>query len=100
MPVRDHPGRLRSFPIDSFSARTIIDQCPPCPSIGLQNSLSMRAGLTGNFLPPFRPADEAAKTNVTGRGIDRLALARRRPVAQAIIGRAEVRAAFHHPASE
>src|SRR5262249_55115358 len=42
---------------------------------------------------------DAAKTNVASRSIDRLRLARRRPVAQAIVGRAQVRAAFHHPAS-
>src|SRR5262245_42491875 len=45
-----------------------------------------------------RPHD-AAKTNVASRRVDRLGLARRRPVAQAVVGRAEVRAAFHHPAS-
>src|SRR5215831_7346344 len=42
---------------------------------------------------------DAAKTNVASRSVDRLTLARRRPVAQAVVGRAQVRAAFHHPAS-
>src|SRR5262245_18712318 len=45
-----------------------------------------------------RPHD-AAKANVASRRVDRLGLARRWPVAQAVVGRAQVRAAFHHPAS-
>src|SRR5262245_37657788 len=44
-----------------------------------------------------RPHD-AAKANVASRRVDRLGLARRWPVAQAVVGRAQVRAAFHHPA--
>src|SRR5262245_15947403 len=45
-----------------------------------------------------RPHD-AAKANVASRRVNRLGLARRRPVAQAVVGRAQVRATFHHPAS-
>src|SRR6202047_3348634 len=37
-------------------------------------------------------ADRAAETDVSGRCIDRLALARRRPEAQAVVGGAQVRA--------
>ncbi len=37
---------------------------------------------------------------MAGRGVGRLALPRRRPVAQAIVGRAEVRAALEHPARD
>src|SRR5262249_5168028 len=43
-------------------------------------------------------ADDAAKTNVAGRRVDRLALARRWPVAQAVVRSAEMRTALHHPA--
>src|SRR5258707_1655528 len=44
-----------------------------------------------------RPHD-AAKTSVAVRSIDRFRLARRRPVAQAVVGCAQVRAPFHQPA--
>src|SRR5688572_26169907 len=40
--------------------------------------------------------DDAAKAQMAGRRIDRLRHARGRPVASAIIGRAQVRAALHH----
>ena len=38
----------------------------------------------------FRRPHDAAKTNVAGRSVNRLTLARRRPVAQAVVGRAEM----------
>src|SRR4051812_18454374 len=41
-------------------------------------------------------ADHAAEADVAGRGVDRLALARRRPVAEAVVGRAQMRAALDH----
>src|SRR5262249_33667808 len=43
---------------------------------------------------------DAAKTNVAGRRVNRLTLPRCRPIAQAVIGRAEMGTAFHHPASD
>src|SRR5262249_26775305 len=42
----------------------------------------------------------AAKTDVAGGRIDRLALPRRGPVAQAVVGRAEVGTALYHAASD
>src|SRR5438477_9756683 len=45
-------------------------------------------------------SQDAAKTDVTRRSIDRFALARGGPVAQAVVGRAQMRASFHHPASD
>ena len=45
-------------------------------------------------------ADDAAEPEVRHRGVDHLRLARRRPVAQAVVGRAEVRAALDHPARD
>src|SRR5262249_30915004 len=53
--------------------------------------------------PGFRDralARNAAKADVPGRAVDRLALPRRRAVAQAVVGRAEVRAALHDAARE
>src|SRR5216683_1726662 len=40
--------------------------------------------------------DDAAEADMAGRGVDRLGMARRGPIAPAIVGRAEVRAAFQH----
>src|SRR5262245_35371467 len=45
-----------------------------------------------------RRTHDASKSDVAGRGIDGLALARRRAVAHAIIGGAQVGAALHDPA--
>ena len=56
------------------------------------------ASSTSGFLL-LRP-DDAAKADVAGRGVDRLALPRRRPVAEAVVGRAEMRAALDHLARE
>ena len=48
---------------------------------------------------PPRPHD-AAEADVAGRRVDRLELARGRPVAQAVVRRAQVRAALDHPARD
>src|SRR5450432_3044479 len=45
-----------------------------------------------------RVADDAAKPQVAGRGVDRLALAGGGPVAQAVARRAQMRAALDDPA--
>src|SRR5437016_3027280 len=45
----------------------------------------------------FRPARDATKPNVAGGGVNRLTLARRRPIAQAVVGRTQMGSAFHHP---
>src|SRR5262249_59575209 len=53
--------------------------------------------------PGFRDralAHDTAKADVPGRAVDRLALPRRRAVAQAVVGRAEVRAALHDASRE
>src|SRR4051812_26962253 len=41
---------------------------------------------------------DTAEADMTGGGIDGLALTRRRPIAQAVIGGAEMRTALHYPA--
>src|SRR5215470_9961908 len=45
-------------------------------------------------------SDDAAKADVTRRGVDGLRVARRRTVAAAVIGRAQVRAAFQYLARD
>ena len=44
----------------------------------------------GSSNPGFRRTHDAAKANVAGRSVNRLTLARRWPVAQAVVGRAEM----------
>src|SRR6516162_1800109 len=50
-------------------------------------------------MAPLIP-DDAAETDMACRRIDRLRMARRRAIAPAIIGRAEMRAAFEHLARD
>lgn len=47
-------------------------------------------------LPLLFHTNDAAEAEMAGGGIDRLCHARRRPVAAAIIRRAQIRAALHH----
>src|SRR5579859_1030022 len=47
-------------------------------------------------LKSARLAHDASKSDVTGRGVSRLALSCGRAEAQAVIGSAEMRSAFHH----
>src|SRR5262249_95578 len=60
----------------------------------------MPDGSAGESGARLRHTHDAAKADVAGRSVDRLALARRRPVAQAVVGRAEMRTALHHTASD
>src|SRR5262249_10608887 len=46
--------------------------------------------------PRLRRSPDAAKADVACRGVDRLRVARRRPVAAAVIGRAQIGAALEH----
>src|SRR5260370_42455778 len=46
---------------------------------------------------PASVSEDAAEADMAGRGVDRLGMARRGPVAPAIVGRAEGRATPHHP---
>src|SRR5690242_942070 len=53
------------------------------------------AGGLGRVVP-----EHAAKADVPGRRVDRLPLASGRPVAQAVVRRAQVRAALGHPSRD
>src|SRR5690606_31547015 len=57
------------------------------------------AGKNSNIvaLLPQGRAQHAAEADVACRGVHRLALPRGRAVAQTVVGRAQVRAALHHP---
>ena len=54
---------------------------------------------SGNYCVGLAPHD-AAKSEMTGRGIDRLGVPRRRPVTAAIVRRAQMRAALDHLARD
>ena len=51
----------------------------------------------GSAEPPRSGADDAAETDVAGRGVDRLPLSCGRSVPQAVVRRAQVRSALRHP---
>src|SRR5258708_22694296 len=62
--------------------------------------VSLRLSPSQELRGSARAPHDAPKTDVAGGRVDRLSLARRRAVAQAVVGRAEVRPAFHHSASD
>jgi hypothetical protein len=74
----------------------------PDPHAGRQGRRPARCGEARTTMPErarSRP-DDAAKADVGGRGVDGLRLARGGPVAQAVVGRAQVRAALDHAARD
>src|SRR4029077_16218581 len=90
-------ARLREF----LSCFIIIKAGNPCRTSTDASSSSQGAIFTKIGEPLLLrcvhvDSEDAAKADVAGRGVDRLALARCRPVAQAVVGRAQVRTAFHH----
>jgi hypothetical protein len=68
----------------------VIQRSPRRPQAGSDDRWRGRP----SQLHLHRGAHDAAKANMAGRGVDRLALARRGPIAQAIVGRAEMRTAL------
>ena len=62
------------------------------PQPAAECSASARLACTARSRPAdlLSALDDQAEADVLGRGVDRLALTRRRPVAQAVVGRAQV----------